>query len=107
MTLVQNPDGILPFAKDKSLAVIGPHSEAKKELVGNYLGQICEEGTGGDYSCIVSPAEALSELSEDSVSSVEGCTVNDDSATDIDAAVAAAEDASQVLLMVGLAQSEE
>jgi len=50
---------VLPLSKGlKRVAVIGPHSRAKAELVGNYLGEICP---GNNFDCIISPAQAVAE----------------------------------------------
>jgi hypothetical protein len=42
--------------KKMTVALIGPHGNADKELVGNYLGEICP---GNKFDCIVTPAAAI------------------------------------------------
>ena len=64
-------DAVLPFKKGLKVAVIGPHGNATKEMVGNYLGQLCpgeatdDVGLGtnpsgdGGFSCVDSPLKAI------------------------------------------------
>ena len=68
---------VLPFKAGMKVAVIGPHANATKEMVGNYLGQICPSspsggGAGGlsrttphgdgGFGCVKSPYAAIAEL---------------------------------------------
>ena len=65
---------VLPFKAGMKVAVIGPHANATKEMVGNYLGQICPSSGGagglsrtnphgdGGFGCVKSPYAAIAEL---------------------------------------------
>ncbi|KAL3662173.1 hypothetical protein V7S43_012973 [Phytophthora oleae] len=58
IVLLQNNNSVLPLHKGMKLAVLGPHAQAKRGLLGNYLGQMYH----GDYNevgCIQTPLEAI------------------------------------------------
>lgn len=103
LVLLKNEAALLPLDKRQSLALIGPHVNAQYALVGNYLGQICAEGFGV-YSCILSPAEAIRRAMGPAanVMVVEGCDVSTNSTQGFAAALAAAEVADTIVLMLGL-----
>ena len=41
MTLLQNPNQLLPLKKGTKIGVMGPHALSKQQLTGNYVGQFC------------------------------------------------------------------
>jgi hypothetical protein len=92
--------------KKMTVALIGPHSNADKELVGNYLGEICP---GNRFDCIVTPAQAIrAKLAPMGGSLVvaPGCglTKNSSDAKAFEAAIAAAEGADAIVLAMGIGQ---
>ena len=95
----------LPLTPRKGrVAVIGPHANAQKALVGNYLGQICPDAQGS-FDCVETPAAAIARVNggADSVIVSEGCTVAGASKSGFDDAVKAAKAAEQaVVLVLGL-----
>ena len=96
-------DVILPFTRGQKIAVVAPHSNATKNLVGNYLGQFCEGGIS-DFSCIQTPFEAIKEANAGAdVFIAAGCsnTTCEDGSL-IDDAVAVADDADLVVMIVGI-----
>jgi beta-glucosidase-like glycosyl hydrolase len=103
LVLLKNEGARLPLDKRHSLALIGPHVNAQYALVGNYLGQICAEGFGV-YSCILTPAEAIRQAvgSAGNVTVAEGCDVSTNSTAGFAEALAAAEVADVIVLMMGL-----
>ena len=97
--------GVLPFAKGRGrVAVVGPHANARRALVGNYLGQICPE-SDGSYACVQSPAAAFAAANggEGSVLVAEGCSIDGKDKSGFSAALAAAHAAETgVVMMMGL-----
>ena len=104
------------------VAVLGPHANAQRALVGNYLvllwhyapqfrgfvlqGQVCAESQSS-FSCVTSPADGIADQIGGKVHTVEGCGVDSAKAADgssVHQAVAAALDknVTAVVLMVGL-----
>jgi len=97
LVLLKNEGQVLPFAKGlKSLAVIGPLAEAKRDLEGGWIVQ-------SDESRVVSLVEGIrAQLSPQTKLTVaKGCDVACVDTSGFDAAVAAAKDADAVLLVVG------
>ncbi|CAI5705587.1 unnamed protein product [Peronospora effusa] len=107
LVLLQNHGNILPLSKGKKLAVIGPHAQAKRALLGNYLGQVCH----GDYlevGCVQTPLEAITTANGASNTVYcKGSGINDTSIADFDAAEAAARGADAVVLFLGIDTSIE
>ena len=106
MVLLKNEGGILPLSKEKTTAAIGPLSDARATLIGNYQGQICP-GTESDgkeiYGCVQTFLEALGNASAAKVTHAEGVpTVLSNSTDGFADAVAAAQAADQVLLFLGI-----
>ena len=58
LVLLKNHQDALPLKKGLKIAAVGPHADARKALVGNYLGQQCPD-KWDSFSCVASPAEAL------------------------------------------------
>jgi len=105
MVLLKNDKNTLPFPKGHKVAVIGPHGAATGALVGNYLGQICPSG---DYSCVVSPFSAIQQANKGgSTVYAQGCTVSGNVVTGFAAAIAAAQAADYVVLIIGTDTSVE
>ncbi|ETP10162.1 hypothetical protein F441_14126, partial [Phytophthora nicotianae CJ01A1] len=107
IVLLQNHGNILPLAKGKKLAVIGPHAKAKRALLGNYLGQMCH----GDYlevGCVQTPLEAIT-IANGASNTVyaQGSGINDTSTAGFDEAEAAARKADSVVLFLGIDTSIE
>ncbi|EEY63638.1 glycoside hydrolase, putative [Phytophthora infestans T30-4] len=107
IVLLQNHGNILPLAKGKKLAVIGPHAAAKRALLGNYLGQMCH----GDYlevGCVQTPLEAITIANGASNTLyAKGSGINDTSTGGFDEAEAAARKAETVVLFLGIDTSIE
>eukprot|EP00656_Telonema_subtile_P011294 TRINITY_DN15564_c0_g1_i1.p1 TRINITY_DN15564_c0_g1~~TRINITY_DN15564_c0_g1_i1.p1 ORF type:complete len:425 (+),score=107.65 TRINITY_DN15564_c0_g1_i1:373-1647(+) len=106
MVLLKNDQSTLPFNKAaKTVAVIGPHYNARAELVGNYLGEICP---GNNFDCIISPATAIaSKLSDGEVITAAGCKLTSNSSDLFQEAIAAAKKADVIVLAMGIGQSIE
>ncbi|TDH70742.1 hypothetical protein CCR75_009328 [Bremia lactucae] len=107
LVLLQNHGMILPLAKGKRVAVIGPHAMAKRALLGNYLGQMCH----GDYlevGCVQTPLEAIQRSNGESKTLYAyGSGINDTSTADFDDAEAVARKADTVVLFLGIDTSIE
>lgn len=105
MTLLHNDGNVLPIPKGKNIAVIGPHGNATAALVGNYLGQLCDDDT---LNCVPSPYQMLTKLNTGgSVSYAQGCQLNVNSTSGFAAAVSAAQAADYVVLFLGIDNSIE
>jgi len=108
MTLLQNPSfngfhNILPLHKESRIALLGPHINAKEDLVGNYLGEFCHSDHFDSFDCIVSPMEYFQEYNPGSVVGMEACDnvlCNND--TNFAAAIDMAKHANVIVLMMGL-----
>lgn len=95
----------LPFAKGKRVAVIGPHALAQQAMVGNYLGEICPDN---GFDCVLSPYAALVDANQGAnVTAVLGCAINSTDKSGFPAAIAAAQAADYVVLMMGIDTSIE
>eukprot|EP00045_Choanoeca_perplexa_P012180 m.131922 g.131922 ORF g.131922 m.131922 type:complete len:777 (-) comp15917_c0_seq1:291-2621(-) len=105
MVLLKNDKDTLPFATGKKTVVIGPHAKAQAAMAGNYLGQLCP---ADNFDCITSPFDAMATINgADLVTYSKGCDLTSGSSSDRDAAVQAAKDADQVVLLLGIDQSIE
>ena len=115
IVLLQNKNSLLPLDmhEKKSLAVIGPHIDARAVLMGNYHGARCgcpdDGGLNADYSCIESPLEAIKRKMKfpDEVKSVKGCNVADSDIMDIEKAKELAQNSDAVILFLGLGPGQE
>jgi beta-D-xylosidase 4 len=100
MVLLQNLNATLPLTPGGHVAVIGPHANATLMLLGNYLGQICPSDA---YDCIKSPFQAIAEWNAGGITtSTLGCNVTDPNTTGFAAAIAAAQAADTIVLMMGI-----
>lgn len=105
MVLLSNQEQVLPVKTEVNVAVIGPHAKAQGALVGNYLGQLCPDDT---LHCVETPFDAISRLNAGGQTSyAAGCPLSKTDETQIPAAVAAAEAADFVVLMLGIDESVE
>ena len=97
--LLKNDKGTLPLKPGLKLALVGPHVDGHVVFMSNYHGDRC---VGGGFDCIPSPAQALGALNAGgSTSSVKGVDVAGAKLNNISAAVAAAQAADAVVLLVG------
>ncbi|KAI9923210.1 hypothetical protein PsorP6_001675 [Peronosclerospora sorghi] len=107
VVLLQNHHNVLPLAKGRKLAVLGPHATARRALLGNYAGQVCH----GDYTevqCVETPVHAIARANGvDQTLYARGSGLNDSSTRGFRAAVAAAREAEAVLLFLGIDTSIE
>jgi beta-D-xylosidase 4 len=110
LVLLQNDPKLgLPFVKGKTVAVIGPHTNASAALVGNYLGQLCpNEEDISDLSCVEKPFDAIKRINigGNTVSSP-GCGLTTNITNGIENAINIAKEADYVVLMLGIDQSIE
>lgn len=102
LVLLQNHNATLPLNAStlKTLAVLGPHADAREAMLGNYYGQLCH----GDYSelgCVKTPLAAL-QATAARVLYARGCGVNDSSTSGFADALNAARQADAVVLFLGI-----
>jgi beta-glucosidase len=63
IVLLKNADHVLPLAKGKHVAVIGPHFNGTEVFLSNYHGSKCLNSTGGispgpdEWGCITNPLQ--------------------------------------------------
>jgi beta-glucosidase len=97
IVLLKNENQLLPLKKDvRSIAVIGPMANNRKEMLGSWSAQ-------GDWRKSVSILEGIRAKVTPSTQVIYagGCNINDDSTHGFNAAVAAAREADVVVLAVG------
>mmetsp|Transcript_28390 Transcript_28390/g.76907 ORF Transcript_28390/g.76907 Transcript_28390/m.76907 type:complete len:821 (+) Transcript_28390:115-2577(+) len=115
IVLLKNENNRLPLDKNerKSLAVIGPHINAHGALMGNYHGAKCgcrsDGGINKDFSCVESPLQAITGKVKfpDQVKSMMGCSITDETISDIEKAIELARNSDTVILVLGLDQGQE
>ena len=111
LVLLQNPvrvghtESVLPFDPSKSTAVIGPLSNSRSFIVGNYLGQICpglsKEGRE-NFDCVQNLAEGIGNETSAAPTIVQALkSVKSMDESDFGQAVAAAQQADQVVMFLG------
>ncbi|CAN1190357.1 Probable beta-D-xylosidase 7 [Linum perenne] len=99
IVLLKNEYHTLPLPKSSTLAVIGPNANRSKILLGNYAGPPCKT---------VTPLEGLqSYINKKNIMYHPGCTSVQCNSSNIDQAVNIAKGAEQVVLVMGLDQSQE
>eukprot|EP00656_Telonema_subtile_P003874 TRINITY_DN11753_c0_g1_i2.p1 TRINITY_DN11753_c0_g1~~TRINITY_DN11753_c0_g1_i2.p1 ORF type:complete len:432 (-),score=85.69 TRINITY_DN11753_c0_g1_i2:211-1506(-) len=104
LVLLQNPSSVLPFSTSLTTAVIGPHANSNRSLLGSYFDQACPGVNNWD--CIQTPLQAISNLTR--VCYSQGCEdIACKSNAYIKDAVAAARKATQVVLLVGIDEHQE
>ncbi|WRX30841.1 Glycoside hydrolase [Theobroma cacao] len=99
IVLLKNTDNLLPLSKTKtnSLAVIGPNANSTETLVGNYAGPPCEP---------ITPLQGLQSYIKNT-NYHPGCSTVNCSSDLTDQAVKIAAGADQVVLVMGLDQTQE
>jgi len=99
IVLLKNPDKLLPLSKleTKSLAVIGPNANNSTKLLGNYFGPPCKT---------VTPLQGLQNYIKNTRYHP-GCSRVACSSASINQAVKIAKGADQVILVMGLDQTQE
>jgi beta-glucosidase len=96
MVLVKNDGGLLPLTPGaQRIAVIGPLAEAKRDLLGTWV----LFGQAGDTESVLEGLRAA--LGDDMLTHVPGCPIQGDGLVDIPAAVAAAQHADVVVVVLG------
>jgi len=100
--LKNEPSRGLPFAAKQKVGVFGPHANAQKSLLGDYLGQICpdKDGAGPDW-CVETPAAAVGGIAS-KVVVVPGCGVTSNSTSDFAAVLDAVDDIDAAVLFFGI-----
>lgn len=91
MVLLKNEKNTLPFAKGKSLAVMGRAVSDGKSILGNYVGPICKDKR---FDCFDTLCEGFTKANSG------GKTACYDDVNDIDGAAKAAKDAETVVLVI-------
>eukprot|EP00521_Asterionellopsis_glacialis_P014611 CAMPEP_0195294214 /NCGR_PEP_ID=MMETSP0707-20130614/14353_1 /TAXON_ID=33640 /ORGANISM="Asterionellopsis glacialis, Strain CCMP134" /LENGTH=844 /DNA_ID=CAMNT_0040355121 /DNA_START=52 /DNA_END=2586 /DNA_ORIENTATION=+ len=106
IVLLKNDGGTaLPLKKGRKVAVIGPHFNATDLFLSNYHGGRC---ISGNFDCVVTPLSAIKNANVNgSTVGSKGCEVSSADASYIARAVAIAEEADDVILMVGIDGSQE
>jgi hypothetical protein len=105
MVLLKHDGSTLPFARGKRIAVIGPHANASAALVGNYLGQLCDDDS---LNCVLSPFLALQSANAGgSVAMAAGCGLTKNDTSGFAAALALAAASDYVVLALGIDGSIE
>lgn len=93
---------VLPFTAGGRVAVVGPHANDRTQILGNYLGQICNESFSS-RACVSSPYEAIAAMNQGGITTnATGCAINSTDASGIAAAIAAARAADMVVYVGGL-----
>ena len=104
IVLLKNEQSTLPFKKGLKLALVGPHVDAHEVFMSNYHGDRC---VGGGFDCIPSPMEAITAANVGgSVVGIQGVEVSSN-VDNVSAAVAMANCADAVVLLVGIDGSQE
>lgn len=114
IVLLQNKNSLLPLDKNdkQSLAIIGPHMNARGVFMGNYHGDRCPPDRVTqlrDFSCIESPLEAIKRTVKfpDQVKSVKGCDVTGFDPVELEKARELAQNSDTVILFLGLDEDLE
>lgn len=110
MALLKNDGAVLPLARGKRVAVIGPLATSTSVMPGNYLGQVCEHETHiGNSSCLDSVFAAVAAANVGGVTTTAPGmhNVTTTSTDEFAAAVAAAQEADVVVYVGGNDESVE
>jgi len=105
LVLLKNIKNTLPFAKGKKVAVVGPHYNATRDLLGTYVGTTCPKGK----ECVVGLFSAIEAKNQGGTTTgAPGCNnVDCATTTGFNDAVNAAKGADLVVLAIGIAGSVE
>lgn len=104
--LLKNDRGIVPMELSTKVALIGPHIHDRKVMVGNYVGEICQDD--GTNACVTSFLEGFtnvtlsSSMSGSTVRASEGCTVSGNDTSRFDEALRLAAESDVVVFLGGL-----
>ena len=105
MILLKNTGNTLPLKAGRHVAVIGPHGSSSSALAWNYLGQLCPDDS---TRCVTKVSAAISKANTGGVTSVAaGCAISGTNTSGFAAAVAAAQAADTIVLMLGIDSSVE
>lgn len=106
--LLKNDNAVLPIVKGKKTALLGPHVFSTRDLMSDYKGDEQCAGGGSDFSCFSTIATAFTNANgpENTVVS-EGVDLASFNTTGIAAAIAAAKSAEQVILFIGIGNTQE
>lgn len=108
MVLLQNPSSVLPLRRGKTIAVIGPHAVSHRDLLSDYIiDQLCWKGPMRGGTCWPTIGEAFQRLHDANVDVFEGVEINSTNRTMIAPALHAASTADQVVLCLGVGNTEE
>lgn len=106
--LLKNENSVLPFKKGMKTAILGPHVTSKRDLMSDYKGDMQCAGGGTDFSCFPSIAEAFTRANGATKTMVEqGVDLNSNRTSGIASAIETLKTAQQVLLFIGIGNTEE
>ena len=106
--LLKNDGGVLPMKRGIKTAVLGPHAFSTRDLMSDYKGDEQCVGGGSDFSCFPTIGQAFVRANGAENTLVEqGVEMDSADASGIPAALSAASKADQVLLFVGIGNSQE
>ena len=104
LVLLKNERSVLPLSSGINLAVIGPLSQTRGGLLGNYLGQICPGNNTADFSCVENVAEALEKINVGGIttSALGLSTVTSTNTSGFADALRLSKEADAVVLVIGI-----
>jgi hypothetical protein len=99
---------VLPFTKGKKTAILGPHVFSTRDLMSDYKGDEQCAGGSSDWTCFPTIAQAFTRANGASATVVEqGVELAGNKTDGIAAALAAAAGAEQVLIFIGIGNTQE
>lgn len=109
LVLLKNQQQTLPFDRTKTTAVIGPHSVSQGDLFDDYRGdQTC---VGGNFDCVRTVGETFQTTQAQArlghVYNHKGVDLDSNDTSGIPAALAAAQQADQIVLCLGIGIDQE
>eukprot|EP01087_Luapelamoeba_hula_P009496 TRINITY_DN2451_c3_g1_i1.p1 TRINITY_DN2451_c3_g1~~TRINITY_DN2451_c3_g1_i1.p1 ORF type:complete len:900 (-),score=115.71 TRINITY_DN2451_c3_g1_i1:76-2727(-) len=105
MVLLKNDGNVLPLPKTgRSIAVIGPNSNATESMLGSYYGISCHDGT---YQCLYSPYLGIKAASRSAVTWALGCEILGNDTSGFPAAIEAARNSDVIVFVAGINQTVE
>ena len=99
-------DNLLPIAKGKKIAVVGPIAVSGYSLLDDYfVDEVC---SSGGYDCIMTIGQAIEQVNKEGVTSVfKGVDINSNDTSGIDAALEACKNSDVVVLTLGIDRTIE
>lgn len=96
LVLLKNEGDVLPFAKDRTIALIGPFGDSRRDMLGCWI-------AAGDEAEAISPLQGLHQALEGhgKVLFAAGCEVHSENAELLEEAVRTASHADAVVLVLG------